>query len=70
MSGWIPTGRLKDGTCLFGPLKDKPTDLGRYVEGEINGVPWYVVHSGGELSPEQFSELKTWAEKTISDRAR
>jgi hypothetical protein len=71
MSAWLPNGQLKDGTLLFGPLKEKPDpDLGSYVEGEFNGHPWFVVYSGKALLPEQTDEVRQWAENQISSRAQ
>jgi hypothetical protein len=66
MSAWLPTGKLNDGTLLFGPLKEKAqADLGRHTAFEFQGRTWHVVHSGGELSPEQISEVRNWAENSL-----
>jgi len=71
MSAWLPNGKLEDGTLLFGPLKEKPTaDLGRYIEFQFRGETWYIVHSGGELSPQQTSEAAAWGEKALSSQAQ
>ena len=74
MSAWLPNGKLKDGTLLFGPLDEKPKpDLGLYIEGEFNGRPLFVVYGGqasGTVSPEQTAEIKQWAEKEISSRSK
>jgi len=69
MATWIPNGKLKDGTMLFGPLNEKPAaDFGLCAEGEFNGKPWFVAHSGSLLSAQQAAELKEWAEKVIASR--
>ena len=74
MSAWLPNGKLKDGTLLFGPLNEKPApDLGPYIEGEFNGRTWFVVYaneSSRALSPEQTAEIKQWAEKALSSRSK
>ena len=72
MKAWLPNGKLKDGTLLFGPLKEKPeNDLGRHIEFQIKGKTWFVVHSGHEpLSDEQTLEVKRWAKKILAERER
>jgi len=66
---------LKDGVCLFGPLKDKPgPNLGIYVEVNISGRSWFVVYATKNtdktLTAQQVAEIQKWAETNVSKLAR
>ena len=39
---WIPNGKMKDGTLIFGPCKQKPNVSGTIYELNINGDVVYV----------------------------
>jgi hypothetical protein len=61
---------VSDGTLLLGPLSDKPKpDFGPFVEGVLDGKPWYVVYCCNELNAAQKEEVKRWAERCIDENA-
>lgn len=64
---WLPSGRLSDGTLLLGPLKERPSNLGRVFEIGIDGVPWFVAHSGDEIAVGVRLELESWARKRLTE---
>ena len=66
MALWVPTGKLSDGTLLFGPLAAPPKETTRVVEISLNGATWYVQHSGEGISPNLREELMEWAQKRIA----
>jgi hypothetical protein len=68
-TAWLPNGALPDGTLLFGPLREPPKQLGPVEEVSVNGVTYYVAHSGKVLTEDQKRELQKWVEKMVSSRA-
>ena len=68
MRKWFPSGKLSDGTLLFGPLRDKPTDEEPVIPVVIDGKTWWVKHSGKMLSSDQQAEVTRWMEKKIAPR--
>ena len=65
---WLPTGKLSDGTLVFGPLRERPTDFGSPIaEVQIAGVTWFVGHSGAALSPATRPELESWVRQRVSE---
>ena len=67
---WLPNGGLKDGTMLFGPLKERPKqDMGPILEVVVGGVTHYVVYCCKALSDAQKQEVQQWAEPMLSRKA-
>ena len=66
MSAWLPTGKLKDGTLLFGPLKDKPDDDDPIMSVMVDGVNYWVKYCCPELDDCQKAEVKDWSAIMIS----
>ena len=66
---WLPTGKLSDGTLLFGPLKERPSDFGAITEVAVDGTTWFVAHSGDSISSAMRSELDSWARQRVADYA-
>ncbi len=63
---WLPTGKLSDGTLLFGPLKERPTEHGPVVEIAIDGVTWFVAHSGEKIAASVQAEFESWARTRVA----
>lgn len=68
MSKWLPTGKLKDGTLLFGPLSKEGTDIKRQIKISVGGKDYWVGYSGKDLSDAQKVEIQAWAEKKVSGK--
>jgi len=67
MSLWLPNGKLSDGTLLQGPFaKEYPGDSPQ-IKLSIDGRPWWVRHSGKDLSDTQKAEIHAWAEKRVDE---
>ena len=56
---WLPNFILSDGTKILGPLDKRPDPApGPVAELELNGKPFFVIHSGEYLSVAQMAEVK------------
>ena len=65
MTTWLPSGKLGDGTLLFGPLREKPKDTDPVLEVKIGDKTWWVKYCCQELTPSQKDEVRTWVKKQI-----
>jgi hypothetical protein len=64
---WFPNWKLKDGTGIFGPMKERPLKVDMPItEIEIDGVTYFFGHTGKEFLPENIEELKAWARTQIA----
>lgn len=57
---WIPSGKLSNGTLLYGPLFQHPGEGGYVTEVKIDAATWYVKHSGETIDPQLISEFHEW----------
>ena len=57
---WLPSGKLSDGTLLYGPLFQHPGEGGYVTEVKIDATTWYVKHSSETINPELIPEFHDW----------
>jgi hypothetical protein len=67
MSTWLPSGQLRDGTLLFGPLRDKPIDGDPVLAVDLDGKTWWVKYCCKTLTPEQVAEVREWSQKRVAE---
>jgi len=65
MTTWLPSGKLDDGTLLFGPLREKPKNSDPVLELKIDNITWWVNHSGRDLTQEQKDNIYAWGKTQI-----